>query len=500
MAKDVSLEERARVEEVNCEDGKVFLSPCQVRCPLGIDTQRNHSMIGLLPLDPKEAAERMIEIGKEVYQKSPLFPLLCGYVCGLCEKECNLDEQTGVVRRRMMMRPVAREFLTYLKSMPALPPPTKDKVAVIGGGAAGLMCAYELSKKGYRATILDRNDKLGGAMRLIPAYRLPQDGIDTSINQLLRIANIEVRLGADVGKSITLDGLNKEGFKAVFIATGTPNPRPLTFGREAVSADLDGVMYGLNLLYEVLQGNVPLKLYKGKKVIVVGGGNVAFDVARTARRLGGNVSLVCLECADKLSRHGVPADEEEIKGAVEEGIKVIYSRGISEIIAKGGKFHKLKCPRCTAVFDEDGRFNPQCDINDIAYIKGDILLVTIGQGPEANLFKQEDLLNDKGRLDIDPLTLMSNRKKGVFIGGDVTQIGFAAEAMEDGSTAAESIDRYITGKDLKAGREEKEYEKASIPEQIRYKLQPKLKWAPAKERLNNFIPFVTQALFIDYQG
>jgi ferredoxin len=124
----------------------------------------------------------------------------------------------------------------------------------------------------------------------------------------------------------------------------------------------------------------------------------------------------------------------------------------------------------------------------VTYVGGDVLLITIGQGAERTLFQEAGLLNEQGRLDIDPISLMSNIKEGVFIGGDVRRVGFASEAMEDGATVAESIDRYLKGKDIKTGREEKEYETASIPERVRYKLQPALKWAPAKERLN-FVPF-----------
>jgi NADPH-dependent glutamate synthase beta subunit-like oxidoreductase/NAD-dependent dihydropyrimidine dehydrogenase PreA subunit len=489
MAKDAPRDKQAQVEEVIGEGGKVYLSPCQIRCPLDIDIQRNHTMIALLPFDPEEAARRMIEIGNEVYQKSPLFPLLCAYICGLCEKECNYKDETGSVRRRMMMRLVAKEYLKYLKTMPALPVPTGERVAVVGGGAGGLMCAYVLSKKGYRVTILERNPELGGAMRLIPAYRLPQEVIDSVISSLLRVAHIEVRLGAEVGDGgMTIDDLKKEGYRAVFIASGTPAPRPLTFGRERLSADLEGVMFGLNLLYEVLQGNVPLQFYQGKKVIVVGGGNVAFDVARTARRLGGEVTLVCLECADKSCKDGIPADDEEIEGATEEGIEMVYSRGVEEIVGKDGKFSQIRCPRCTSVFDDDGRFNPQCDRSDVVYIGGDVLLITIGQGPERTMFQNEGLLNEQGRLDIDPVTLMSNLKEGVFIGGDVRRVGFASEAMRDGAAAAESIDRYLKGEDMKSGRKDKEYQTASIPERVRHKLQPELKWTPASERLN-FEPF-----------
>jgi NADPH-dependent glutamate synthase beta subunit-like oxidoreductase len=327
-------------------------------------------------------------------------------------------------------------------------------------------------------------------MCYIPRYRLPQEEIKSVIDNMTRIAHIEVRLGAEISDGgRTLDDLKKEGYKAIFVATGTPSPRPLTFEREMVaSADLEGVMYGLNLLYEVLQGNVPLHFYKGKEVVVVGGGNVAFDVARTARRLGGKVTLVCLENEDKSSKDGIPADEEEIEGATEEGIKIVYSRGVEEIIGKNGKFKKIKCPRCTSVFDEDGRFNPKFNLSDVTYLEGDVLQVTIGQGPRRSFFEQEGLLNEQGRMDVDQLTLMSNLKEGVFIGGDVRRIGFASEAMRDGLDVAESIDRYIKGEDMKTGREEKEYETASIPQCIEYKLQPEVKWLPAKERLN-FEPF-----------
>ena len=483
--------EKAQVEEVIDEtSGKVHLSPCQIKCPLGIDIQRNHIRIALLPPDAEAAAKEMVEIGKEVYQKSPLFPLLCAYICGLCEGECNYKDETGAVRRRMIMRPLAKEYVKYLETAPVLPKPTKEKVAIIGGGPGGLNCAYELCKRGYQPTIFEKKQGLGGALRYIPRYRLPKELVDSVINSLLRMAHVEVRLGAEVGDSgQSLDDLKKEGYKAVFIATGTPAPRPLTFGREMVAgADVEGVAMGLNILYEANQGMVASDLYKGKKVIVVGGGNVAFDVARTARRLGGKkVSLICLECADKSCKDGIPADVEEIEGAVEEGIDVIYSRGVSEIISKGGKFSKLKLPRCKSVFEEDGRFNPQCDLNDVIEVDGDVLLVTIGQGPERAFFQQQGLLNEQGRLDIDPVTMMSNLKKGVFIGGDVKMIGFASEAMRDGATAVESIDRYIKGKDLKAGRE-KEYEQTPIPESMNYRLQPALKWVPAKARLN-FEPF-----------
>jgi len=210
-------------------------------------------------------------------------------------------------------------------------------------------------------------------------------------------------------------------------------------------------------------------------------------VARVARRLGGDVSLVCLECGDKSSKDGIPADLEEIEGSSEEGIRITYSRGVEEIIGESGKFKKIKCPQCISVFDEAGLFNPKFNYRDVIYLEGNVLLVTIGQAPERAFYQQEGLLDERGRLDIDQLTLMSNRKEGVFVGGDVRGVGFAAEAMRDGMIAAESIDHYLRGKKPKV-RMKKEYESAPIPKRANYKPQPELVWAPVEERLN-FEPF-----------
>lgn len=477
-------EKRAWVEEVIDEaTGNVYLPPCQIACPIGEPIQRTNAMIALLPLDAQEAYNQIIEIGDEIYEKNPLFTV-CSYICGLCEKECNYKDQTGAIRRKMLKRFLTDYYIQYLETKPSFPYPTEEKVAVIGGGPGGLMCAYMLSKKGYQVTILERSSQLGGALRYIPQYRLPTDIIDTTVNNLVRVAHIDVDFGIEMGNGgKTLDDLKGEGYQAVFIATGTPSPRPLTFDRQLVAgADLEGVAFGLYLLSDMNQGKIFPQIFQGRRVIVVGGGNVAFDVARTARRLGGDVSAVCLECRDKSSKDGIPADLEEIESAKEEGIKINYCRGVEEIIGDDEKFKKIKCPRCTSVFDENG-FNPKFEQSDVIYIEGDVLLVTLGQDPERAFSKQEDLLDERGRLDIDQLTLMSNCQEGIFIGGDVRRIGFAAEAMRDGMRAAESIDCYLRGEDLKSGRE-KEYKDAVIPKLVAYKPQPELEWVSAEERLN----------------
>jgi NADPH-dependent glutamate synthase beta subunit-like oxidoreductase/NAD-dependent dihydropyrimidine dehydrogenase PreA subunit len=390
--------------------------------------------------------------------------------------------------------------MDYLNKASKLPAPTREKVAIVGSGPAGIMCAFELSKKGYKVTIFERKQVLGGALRYIPKYRLPTEQMDNLINNIIRIGNITVKTDVDIGpKGKSIDELKKEGFKAIFMAPGTPNPRILSIDSETPEFkkiiqrlvdgdDTKGVRFGLNLLYIVDRGDAPLDLYEGKKIIVIGGGNVAFDVARTARRLGGDITVMCLENDDKSTRDGIPADIEEIEGAEEEGIKIIYSRGVDGIKMENDRFKSIKTLRCISVYEENGAFNPKFDHDDVKYIEGDVLLITIGQAPEKALFEKEGLLNEKGRLDIDQLTLMSNCKKGIFIGGDVKRVGFASEAMRDGSVAAESIDRFIQGKDLKESRSEKEYESASIPKRIKYKDQPKIKWSLAEERMN-FKPF-----------
>jgi NADPH-dependent glutamate synthase beta subunit-like oxidoreductase/NAD-dependent dihydropyrimidine dehydrogenase PreA subunit len=484
----VEVEEPARVEEaIDQATGKIYLPPCQIACPVGEDIQRTNAMMALLPLNAKKAHRQIIQIGDEIYKKNPLFPI-CSYICGLCEKECNYKDHTGAIRRKMLKRFISEYYLPYLETKPALPAPALEKVAVIGGGPGGLMCAYMLGQRGYKVTVLERSSWLGGALRYIPQYRLPGKVINSTLNNLVRIAHVEVRFGVEMGEDgNTLDNLHHDGYQAVFVATGTHAPRPLTLERETVlGADLDGVISGLYLLYDINQGKVPAQLYRQlfrhRKVIVVGGGNVAFDVARTARRLGGDVAMVCLESANKSSKDGIPADVDEIEGATEEGIMINYSRGVENIIGEEGRFKAIKCPRCTSVFDVKG-FNPKFDRSDVVYLEGDVLLVTIGQGAERTFFRQEGLLDEKGWLDVDPLTLMSRFKEGVFIGGDVKRVGFAAEAMRDGVIAAESIDRYLRGGDLKAGRE-KEYEDAAFPKRLEYKPQPEVLWSPAEDRLN----------------
>lgn len=463
---------------------KQLLPPCQIKCPINEDIQRTNVLISLLPDDIDRAREGIIQIGDYLYEKNPFFNI-CGYVCGLCELECNYKSKGGSIRRRLLKRFLSDTYTDYLSDKEEMDViKDRENVAVIGGGPSGLMCAYDLSKKGYRVTIFEASERLGGALWLIPSYRLPAEVLKDTCENLVRIAGIDVKYKAEVGQGkLSLERLKNEGYKAVFLAKGTPQARVLTFGSTVVSGqDLSGVMYGTTLLYEVSHGDIKEDYFKNKNVIVIGGGNVAFDAARTSRRLGGKVTLVALENEDKSSRDGIPADLEEIKAAWEEGIRVVNSRGVSDIVGEGGKFKGIKSPRCTSVFDDTG-FNPQFDCEDVADLHGDILVITVGQGPDRAFLEKEGLLNERGRLDVDPFTLQSLRNDSVFIGGDVRRVGFMVEAMKEGVEAAESIERYLRGLDMREGRQ-RDFEKFELPLRTEYKAATEVAWIPPEKRMH----------------
>ena len=470
----------ARVEEAI----KQLLPPCQIKCPINEDIQRTNVLISLLPEEMEQARPQIIEISDYLYEKNPFFNI-CGYICGLCELECNYKTKGGAIRRRLLKRFLSDVYTEHLSQKEEFGVvKDKENVAVIGGGPGGLMCAYALSKKGYRVTVFEASNRLGGALWLIPGYRLPADVLSTTLNNLVRIAGIDVKYGAKLGEGkLTIEKLRNDGYRAVFLAKGTPYPRVLTFDGEVVEGqDLSGVMYGHTLLYEVSHGNIGRDYFEGKRLIVIGGGNVAFDVARTARRLGGDVTIVALEAEDKSSRDGIPADEEEIAGAWEEGIRIVYSRGVERIIGEHGRFRGISCPKCTSVFDDEG-FNPKFDCTDCVSLEGDTLIITVGQVPDKAFLQREELLDEKGRLIVDPFTLQSLRKGFVFVGGDVRRIGFMVEAMKEGLVAAESIERYLRGLDMREGRK-RDYEGYGIPVRKSYKRDVEVAWIPPEKRMH----------------
>jgi NADPH-dependent glutamate synthase beta subunit-like oxidoreductase len=458
------------------------LPPCQIKCPINEDIQRTNVLISLLPKDDALAKEGIIQIGDYLYEKNPLFNI-CGYICGLCELECNYKNKSGAIKRRLLKRFLSDVYTEHLNGKKEIDiVKDKENIAVIGGGPSGLMCAYTLSNRGYRVTIFEGTKRLGGVLWLIPDYRLPKDIFGVSLDNLVRIAGIDVRFNAKLGEGrLTLEKLKSDGFKAVFLATGSPYPRVLTFNGQVLSGqDLSGVMYGHTYLYEASHSNLGNNYFQGKRIIVIGGGIVAFDVARSARRQGAEVSLVALEREDKKHRDGIPADEDETRGIWEENINIIYSRGVHKIIGESGKFRRVQLAKCTQVFDDHG-FNPKLDTSDSIPLAGDILIIAVGQTHDKALLHREGLLDSRGALALDPLTLQSAIKPWVFIGGDVRKIGFMVEAMQEGTVAAESIDRHLRGVHMKEGRK-RDYEGFEIPIRDDYKSEPEVLWIPPENR------------------
>jgi NADPH-dependent glutamate synthase beta subunit-like oxidoreductase/NAD-dependent dihydropyrimidine dehydrogenase PreA subunit len=465
-----------------------LVGPCQDRCPIGRQIQRHNIELGHLAKMIKAGLaeeQEFLVLYDEISNINPLFGV-CGYVCGICEERCNRNEIDSSVRNRLLERFIFDWYRSSVEkgSVPKYRPleitsKKVEKVAVVGAGPAGLAAAFVLSKQGYKVSIFEREAKLGGALRWIPSYRLPKDALDFAIDQIVTPLNITVYTNTYK----TIEELQKDGHKAIFVATGTPLPRPLP----KVAEGYEAVENAIDLLRQASEGIVDRGKYAGKTVLVIGGSGVALDAARTAKRVGAEVLVACLESDDRSSKDGILAPIDEEIDAKEEGITFYYSRNLEKIQSENGRM-RLMLSRCTSVYElVDGRklFKPDFDRSDTISLTVDRIIFAIGQMPDRQYLK--DLLDEKGRLTADPVTL-ATRKEGIFAGGDVLTIGRAAEAVKHGLIAAESIKRYLEGKDLRAWRIV-ECPVAGLPSQ-KEKIEPRPSETPKKssvqDRLDNF--------------
>ena len=311
---------------------------------------------------------------------------------------------------------------------------------MIGAGPAGLTAAFYLRRKGHQVTVFEARPKPGGMLRYgIPRYRLPEDVLDKEINQLLS-AGIQLKTQHKLGVDFKIEQLREEGFEAVFVGIGAQLSRRI----EIEGSDLHPVHWGVEFLTQVAEGrSIPM----GEKVVVIGGGNVAVDVALTALRLGARqVSLACLE-----TRAEMPANPWEIEQARKEGVELLYSWGPGRIIGSDGKVSGLELVRCTSVFDEKGNFCPYFDETKMT-IAADQVILAIGQASETAfcqdfcfLDDQKDLPVQRGLIAIDAAT-QQTEARGVFAGGDAANgPATVIQAIAAGRRAAASIDRYLGG-------------------------------------------------------
>jgi NADPH-dependent glutamate synthase beta subunit-like oxidoreductase len=383
--------------------------PCAGHCPARTDIP---SYLGKVRKgDLAGAAQILIDY-------NPL-PAVTGRVCPVfCEPACNRNGLDEAVAVQCVERGVGDYALKHAARF--YTPPKKEsrkKVAVIGSGPAGLAAAFYLRREGHQVTVYEKLPQPGGMLFYsIPPYRLPKDVVKKQV-QALKSMGIAFKLGADVGKDVRMGDLKKR-FDAVFVAGGTWRSLKLGVPGEENPA----VRYALDYLAEINAGE---KVSLGKKVIVIGGGSVAIDAARTARRLGAQeVHLVCLECRDLTSKDRMLAQDREIEEAEEEGIIIHPSLGIKKIVRGGGNTVGIETMACLSVREPDGRFNPQYDRTcELLEVQADSIIVAIGQGVEPSL-----------------AAMIKKGGKSIIAGGDVvTGPSTVIQAVASGREAAERI-------------------------------------------------------------
>ncbi len=413
---------------------KLDRAPCALTCPAEIQVQGYVQLI---------KAGKNLEALKLIMDRLPL-PGVLGRVCPHpCEDKCRRGELDQAVAICSLKRFAADAANIEDVPLPQAKP-RKDKIAIIGSGPAGLTCAYHLALRGYRPTILEALAKPGGMLRVgIPDYRLPKDVLDREINNILRLG-VELKTNTALGRDYTLHDLKKQGYKAIFLGVGCHVGAKLNVPGE----DADGVVQGVDFLRRQALGEAnPV----GKKLAVIGGGNVAMDVACTARRLGSDVTIVY-----RRSREEMPAHGHEIEQAYCEGVQLEYLAAPVAVIVKNGKVAGLKVQRMElGEPDDSGRRRP-VPIPGSEYVM-DVDMVVPAIGQKANLSFLEDSginLSKWGTIEVDEITYQTS-KPGVFAAGDVhTGPWIAIEAVGGGIEAAESIDRYLRGLDMTAGRVE----------------------------------------------
>jgi formate dehydrogenase (NADP+) beta subunit len=450
--------------------------PCMQACPVHTQAGR---YVALIAEGRYEEAYR--------YARAPNpFASVCGRVCGHpCEAACrrgNLDSPISIraLKRFLTERhgPESRNPIDLLPEKPQVL--HEEKVAIIGSGPAGLSAAHDLALLGYRVTVFEASPVPGGMMHLgIPEYRLPRDVLQAQIREILDLGP-ELRLNARLGKDFSLSDLRAQGYAAILLAFGLHRSRDL----QVPGNDLDGVMKGIDFLLNV---NLGYQFSIGKRVVVIGGGNVAIDVARSALReqqkrtmqtLSGTllpeslspsemdvamkelmdvsraalrmgareVHLICLE-----SREEMPAFGEEIEEGVEEGLKLHPSVGPRQFVGKDGRVTGVETIHCTSVFDAQRRFNPTFEPGTETVIPCDTVILAIGQASDLSFLRPDDNIETtrQGTVKIDTETLMTTAP-GIFAAGDIA-FGprLIISAVADGKKAAEQIDRFLRGTEWK---------------------------------------------------
>ncbi len=415
--------------KINCYD--TGTAPCKTACPAHLPVQGYVKMAG---------EGRYMEALKLIKHENP-FPAVCGAICNRrCEDACTrgtIDQAVAIdeIKKFIAEQELKAENRYIPKCENHVGEMFEQKIAVIGAGPAGMSAAYYLRTKGYPVTIFEKESRAGGMlMNGIPSYRLEKDIIEAEID-VLRAMGIEFRYNVEIGKDITIQKLRDQGYKAFYLAIGAQGGRMLGVPGE----DGEGVMTGVEFLRNVNLNEADAKV-EGRS-IVIGGGNVAVDVARTALRAGsGEVSMVVLE-----TREEMPAAKDEILETEEEGIQIRNSWGPKEILLENGKVKGIVLKKCISVFDENHRFRPVYDENDCITLECENVFLSIGQSIQwGNLLEGTAVeLNPNQTVKADPVTYQT-AEPDIFAGGDIyTGPKFAIDAIAAGKEGCVSIHRFV---------------------------------------------------------
>ena len=428
---------------VNCY--KTGTAPCKTACPAHIAVQ------GYLKL----AAQGKYKEALQLIKRDNPFPAVCGRICNRrCEDACTRGTIDQAVAIDEVKRFIAQQDLNAEtrfvpeKVIPKVDGEFEEKIAIIGGGPAGLSCAYYLAEKGYRPTVFEKEKQPGGMlMHGIPEFRLEKDVIEAEIN-VLRALGVEFHCGVEVGRDVTIPELREQGYKGFYVAIGLQSGGRLGVPGE----DAEGVKAGIELMREV---NLEGKKSLSGRVVVIGGGNIGADVARTALRCGAEkVSLYCLEDYDSM-----PMGVEDRTECEEDGIEIHAGWGQTEILAENGKCSGIRFRKCLSVRNAEGRFAPTFDDNTTEEVPCDMVLYCIGQKVDWKglLTGTAVELNPNGTAKADPVTYQT-AEPDLFVGGDVyTGQKFAIDAIAAGKQGAVSLHRWVQDATLTIGRDKREF-------------------------------------------
>ena len=416
-------------------------APCKTACPAHIAVQ------GYIKL----ASQGKYLEALELIKKENPFPAVCGRICPKgCESECTRGDIDSPIAIDEIKKFIAdKELCGETRFVPTKRHDYSDKkIAIVGAGPAGLSCAYYLALDGYTVTVFEKQEKLGGMLTLgIPAFRLEKNVIEAEI-QILRDMGVEFKTGVEVGKDITLDELRNQGYNGFYLAIGAQAGRKLGLEGE----DGQGVVAGVDFLRDV---NLGREAKLSGRVVVIGGGNVAIDVARTATRQGAeSVNMYCLEAASEM-----PALPEEIEEAQAENIAINNGWGPKRILTENGKVTGVEFKKCVSVF-ENGKFAPKYDENDVMTVEADFVLLSVGQSIDwGELLKGSKVQLGRGNTAVADSFTYQTAAPDVFVGGDVfTGPKFAIDAIAAGKEGAISLHRFVQpGQTLNLGRDKRRY-------------------------------------------